>query len=105
VRVFPACRCAAALPPEERLDLGRQIRRAAVSVPSNIAEGYGRRGSRDTARFLTVAAASARELETQLLLCERLRRIESRATDEAPRACDEVARMLTALMRRLRLRR
>jgi four helix bundle protein len=62
----------AGFPSAERFGLTMQVRRSAVSVPSNIAEGYGRRSRRDYVRFLDIASSSANELETQLLLAERL---------------------------------
>jgi four helix bundle protein len=59
-------------PSEERFGLVAQMRRAAVSVPSNIAEGQARQGTREFLVFLSHAAGSLAELETQLMLCERL---------------------------------
>ena len=57
-----------AWPPEERFGLTSQVRRAAVSVPSNIAEGFGRTGSREFRRGLSLAHGSLCELETQILV-------------------------------------
>src|SRR5258705_2712670 len=62
---------AAALPPFERYDLARQLRRAAISVGSNIAEGSGRTTARDFCAYLSASLGSARELEFQLNHCER----------------------------------
>src|SRR6476619_3749737 len=62
-------RVAAQLPPTERYELARQLRRAAVSVGSNIAEGCGRSTRADLARFLDDALGSANEIEFQLELC------------------------------------
>ena len=59
-------------PPDERFNLTSQIRRAAVSVPSNIAEGCGRSGKKERARVFDIALGSACELESQLELCRRL---------------------------------
>jgi four helix bundle protein len=59
-------RVAARLPATERYALGSQLRRAAVSIPTNMAEGFGRRSNRDFARFLCIAEGSLRELQTLL---------------------------------------
>ncbi len=58
-------------PPSERYDLVRQIRRSAVSIPSNIAEGHGRTHLGDYLRHLSIANGSLMELETQLLISNR----------------------------------
>lgn len=60
------------LPIEERYALADQMRRAAVSIPSNIAEGYGKNSDKEFIRFLFIARGSLSELETQLYLCIRL---------------------------------
>lgn len=62
-------RLASDLPSDEKFGLKSQLQRAAVSVPSNIAEGMGRSTSADTQRFLFIARGSLFELETQLYLC------------------------------------
>ena len=61
------------LPKDERYALSDQLRRAVVSIPSNIAEGYGRNGVKEYARFLNIARGSKYEVETQLLICVHLR--------------------------------
>lgn len=63
------------LPSDEKFGLKSQLQRAAVSVPSNIAEGFGRSTSSDTQRFLIIARGSLFELETQLYLCSDLKLI------------------------------
>ena len=88
-------------PSEERFGLTSQLRRGAVSIASNIAEGYGRASRTDYLRFLKVARGSLYELETQLLFArefgylksERLRMIQSTA--------DECSRVLGGLINRL----
>ena len=81
-------RVTAAFPREEIYGLTSQLRRAAVSVPSNIAEGQGRFGSADFRRFLWLANGSLMELETQILIAERLHYITS---EEARRLLNEAA--------------
>ncbi len=63
-------------PPEERYALGDQIRRAAVSIPSNIAEGSGRASENDFTHFLDIALGSSYELETQLYIARNLKYID-----------------------------
>jgi len=88
------------LPREEKFALTSQIRRAATSVPSNIAEGYGRWNARDFARFLAIASGSLRELETHLIIANRLGYLSNVSTEPTFRTIDELARMLY----RMRLR-
>lgn len=97
-----ACRCSALLPAEERLGIRLQITRAAVSIPSNIAEGWARESRREKSQFLAIAQGSLAELHTQLLLCERLGWIDGTHLQPAYRLVDETSRMLTVLRRRFR---
>ena len=60
------------MPPEERFGLSSQLQRAAVSIPTNIAEGAARKGSKELSHFLYIARASAAEIETLLYICHRL---------------------------------
>lgn len=82
--------------------LGNQLRRAAMSVPANIAEGCGRRGRKEFARFLEIALASATEVEYHLLLARDLGLIEARAHEGLEARTVRIKRMLTVLLRRLR---
>ena len=88
-------------PHEERYGLTSQIRRAAVSVPSNIAEGYGRKTTLEYIRFLYIAYGSNCELETQLLLSGDLGYIEAVTLAALQDETGEVERMLKALMKSL----
>ena len=86
---------------EEKYGLTSQLRRSAVSIPSNIAEGCGRSGDRELARFLQIAMGSASELEYQLLLCRDLGLLQSSVYKELEKSTIEVKRMLTSLIRKL----
>lgn len=88
-------------PKEEMYGLTSQIRRAVVSIPSNIAEGYGRKTTPDYARSLYVAYGSASELETQILLSGDLGYINSADLAQLKEDIGEVERMLKALIKAL----
>ena len=88
-------------PKEERYGLTSQIRRAAVSVPSNIAEGYGRKTTSEYIRFLYIAYGSNCELETQILLSGDLGYIETGKLEILQEGIGEVERMLKALIKAL----
>ena len=87
---------------DEQYGLTSQLRRAAVSVPSNIAEGCGQNGDAELARFLHIALGSASELEYQLLLAHDLKYLATPAFEELTAEAIEVKRMLTGLIQRLR---
>src|SRR5262245_33204110 len=90
----------ASYPKEERYGLTSQMRRAAASIPSNIAEGQGRRSSDDEfIRFLQISLGSLCELETQLELSLRLKLISNDRVIELRPALDEVGRLLNGLIR------
>ena len=89
------------MPKEELYGLTSQIRRAAVSIPSNIAEGYGRNQTGNFIQFLRIAQGSARELETQLLLVPRLGLIETSRAQACRETTVRVSKMLRALIRSL----
>ncbi|HLO40958.1 MAG TPA: four helix bundle protein [Phycisphaerales bacterium] len=88
-------------PDRERFGLTVQIRRCAVSVASNIAEGYGRGSLQDYTRFLKVARGSLYELETQLMFAKELRYLEYASYAEVKRLLDETERTLAGLIRSL----
>jgi four helix bundle protein len=89
-------------PDHERYGLISQLRRAAVSVVSNIAEGAGRRNDRELARYLGIARGSVRELECQLLLSRDLGYLHSEDWSALDTQSQEVSKMLNSLMRRVR---
>jgi four helix bundle protein len=88
-----------AWPSGEKFGLTDQIRRAAVSVPSNIAEGQGRSSPNDFLRFLAIARGSLNELETQILIAERLNYLSEDEQDKVLNLADEVSRLLRGLAR------
>ncbi len=83
------------LPKEELFGLTNQLRRAAVSIPSNIAEGYGRYSDKEFIYFLKVARGSTAEVETQLLLCFKLGYVAERDLQTAMSLVREVFSLLT----------
>jgi|ERR1043166_1417022 four helix bundle protein len=87
-----------AFPREETYVLTNQIRRAAVSVPSNIAEGQGRRTTADFLRHLSIAYGSLREVETQILIANRLRYLAQETCQDLMKSAGEVGRLLNGLM-------
>lgn len=89
------------LPTSEKFGLCSQIRRAAVSVPANIAEGSGRSTRKDCAHHLYIARGSLAELETEVILATRLGFIEREAVAEMWDECQQTGRMLGALIRSL----
>lgn len=87
-------------PKSELYGLISQIRRAAVSIPSNIAEGYGRTSPKDYGQFYTIAYGSLLELETQLTLSYRLNFITEKTLNQVLPLIDEVAKMLHVMILR-----
>jgi carbamoyl-phosphate synthase large subunit len=88
-------------PSEERYGLTSQLRRAAVSVPSNIAEGQARHGTKEFLLFLSHAEGSLAELETQLLLSVELGFAQQTEVEPYLREIDELQKMLVSLKRKL----
>ena len=90
----------AGFPAEERYGLTSQMRRAAVSIPSNIAEGQGRRSSdEEFARFLRIALGSNCELDTQVELSRRLGFLSQPAAEQLRPLVEEVGRVVSGLLR------
>jgi four helix bundle protein len=89
------------LPHEEKFGLTSQMRRAAVSIPSNIAEGQARRGTREFIQFIAQAEGSLAELDTQLTLAIDLGYVDPSQAKAAAALIEELRRMLNALRRKL----
>jgi four helix bundle protein len=98
---FTIYQLTSAFPNEEKFGLTSQIRRAAVSVPSNIAEGQARRTTGDYVRFVSIAEGSLAELETQLIISIDLGLCTAFETGECLGILTEVRKMLNALRRSL----
>jgi four helix bundle protein len=93
------------LPRSEIYGLASQIRRAAVSVPANIAEGHGRRNLGEYLQHLSIANGSLKELETHLLIATRLNYFAANDVAPALDSCAETGRMLSGLLQKLRQRK
>ncbi|MBE6814546.1 MAG: four helix bundle protein [Ruminococcaceae bacterium] len=89
------------LPKEETYSLSDQMRRAAVSIPSNIAEGNGRKSLTDYARFLDIARGSEYELETQLQICVMLGYLTEKDTEKAFDLIAQVGKMLHTMINKV----
>ena len=90
-----------AFPQEERYGLTAQIRRAAVSIPSNLAEGHNRRSRQAFANHVSIALGSQAELETQIELAVRLQFVSQDAATPMQALAAEVGRLLHGLVRSL----
>jgi len=99
-----AYRLSQAMPASESYGLVSQLRRAASSVPSNIAEGYGRESTGSYVHFLKTARGSLRELETQALLAQRVGLMEPQEAGKLLDRAESVAKMLYALIRSIQNR-
>jgi four helix bundle protein len=91
-------------PREEIYGLASQLRRASVSAPSNIAEGFGRRSGADYRTFLAMARGSILEVETQLEIARELKYADPKLLAEASELAEEVSRMLWALCGKIAVR-
>ena len=90
------------LPKEENYALSDQMRRAVISIASNIAEGYGRNSKNDFVRFLNIANGSKCELETQLYACTVLGYVKQDQIDPALKLCTDIGKMLYMLTSKLK---
>jgi four helix bundle protein len=89
-------------PREETYDLTSQMRRSASSIPANIAEGFGRGGNAELARFLQIGMGSASELEYHILLARDLELMTNKIYGQLQERLVEVKRMLAALLVKVR---
>uniref|UniRef100_UPI0040485401 four helix bundle protein n=1 Tax=Polaribacter sp. TaxID=1920175 RepID=UPI0040485401 len=92
-------------PDDENFVLSSQIRKSAISVPSNISEGYGRDGLKDYLRFLNIAIASLFELQTQLEIAYNLEYIKEEKFNSLYDLSREIERMLSSFIRTIKSRR
>lgn len=90
-----------AFPQRETYALSAQMRRAVVSIPSNIAEGRSRGTRKDFSHFLRMAYGSASELETQLVICTQLSLGNRQDVQKANALLEEISKMLHAMIRKL----
>ncbi len=97
-------RLTANFPKDEVYGMTSQIRRAAVSIAANIAEGHGRENSGSFIQFLRISQGSLKELETHLMLAARVNLAPSSKMEPVLQKCDELGRMLRALIRSIQRR-
>ena len=89
-------------PENEKYGLTSQLKRSAISIPSNIAEGYGRNYSKDYSRFLQIARGSLYELQTQMEIAMNLNIIEEQSLAPINDLCIEIEKMLNSLIKKLK---
>lgn len=89
-------------PKEELYGLTSQVRRSAVSIPSNIAEGQARKSTAEFLNFLSIANGSRAEMETQILLAQRLKYVTNETSQPILNLSEEVSRLLNGLMNSLK---
>lgn len=89
-------------PDREKFGLTSQMRRCSVSIPSNIAEGYRRKSTKDYIRFLQITIGAIYELQTQTEISEKLKYLNREATIQINSKSNEIERMLSSLIQKLR---
>ena len=91
-------------PSNEQLGLVSQMRRAAVSIPSNIAEGCGRNSDKELIHFLYIALGSASELETQIIISQELSFLQPEKSEQMQSLIFEIIKMISSLIKSIRTR-
>lgn len=91
-------------PKSEIYGIISQMRRAAVAIPSNIAEGYGRRSYKEYTQFFSIAYGSALELETQLIISKELQLASSKDFSSSEQFLEEVLKMLNSMLSKMKLK-
>ena len=99
--VYKVTKC---FPKEEIYGITNQMRRAAVSIPSNIAEGAGRQTDKEFVQFLHIAMGSSSELETQIIICKNLEYIGVEEMNTVLEKVYDIRKMLTGLLRAVKSR-
>ena len=95
-------RLTSAFPKEELYGLTNQLRRSAVSIPSNIAEGHARKSRAEYLNFLSIAQGSRAEVETQVLIAVRLKYLKATEAEPALSLLNEINRMISTIKQRLK---
>jgi four helix bundle protein len=90
-------------PKEEMYGLTSQLRRSAISIPSNIAEGFARFSNKEYKQFLFISLGSCAELFTQIIVALRLDYLESKKADQLLNEIDEISKMTMSLIKKLKL--
>ncbi len=90
-------------PENEKFGITNQLRRASVSIPSNIAEGSSRASNKDFSRFLEIANGSAYEIETQLLISNDLKFLESETVETLLNELEEIVKMISKFRSTLKI--
>lgn len=91
-------KCTDNFPSKEIFGLTNQMRRAAISIPSNIAEGYRRKNQKEYCHFVRIAYGSASKLETQVIIAENIKYISELSKNEIKPLLDEVSKLINGLL-------